>query len=77
MDFFDIPTFVGSTPSHVTNKDTLVDIVFLDFIGDQVIKALNQIQTTKTYNAKTDLKDYTQILSNQVMGLYATKKWNP
>jgi len=77
MKYFKTPPYVGSTPSNISGNDTKVDIVFLDFIGNKVIDALNAIQKVKVYNSTTDLQNYTNILSNEVLGLYAMAKWNP
>jgi len=74
VKYFATPPFVGSTPS-ITDDDTKVDIVFLNVSRPHVIRALNAIQTSKKYS-DGDVHDHTQTLSNEVLGLYATKKWN-
>ncbi|KAH9855907.1 Metallo-dependent phosphatase-like protein [Lenzites betulinus] len=74
LPFFSSPDFIGSTPPNVTD-DTPVDLVFVDFIETQLIQTVNSLQTAKTYTT-ADVKSYTDVLSNAVLGLYAEKFWN-
>ncbi|KAI0828002.1 Metallo-dependent phosphatase-like protein [Trametes gibbosa] len=74
LPFFASPDFIGSAPPNVTD-DTPVDLVFVDFIAAQLIETVNGLQTAKTYTA-ADVKAYTDVLSNAVLGLYAQKFWN-
>lgn len=57
------------------SDDTPIDLVFVDFIQTQLIQTLNGLQTATTYT-KADVKTYTPVLSNAVLGLYAQKFWN-
>ncbi|KIK61122.1 hypothetical protein GYMLUDRAFT_43217 [Collybiopsis luxurians FD-317 M1] len=80
---FSIPDFIGSnnpSGSNVTNS-TLVDLVFVDFIEDQLLEVLNQVESqVNGQNAKTfttaDVQSYTDVLANAVLGLYAEHAWN-
>ncbi|KAH9018809.1 Metallo-dependent phosphatase-like protein [Lactarius deliciosus] len=74
LPFFGSPAFIGSTPPAGSN-DTAIDLVFVDFIGKQVVQVLNKLQTAKTYTS-ADIKSYTPILLNEVLGLFAEAKWN-
>jgi len=50
----------------------------LDFIASDVITILNQITVGtggKTFTT-ADIKSYTDILTNEVFGIYAQAKWN-
>ena len=57
------------------SDDTPIDLVFVDFIEDQLLGVLNSVQTAKNYT-EADVKSYTPILANAVLGLYAQLKWN-
>ncbi len=72
--FFDSPDFVGSNPPNVTD-DTPIDLVFINFIEDQLLETLNSVQSEKTYT-DADVSSYSPITANQVLGLFAQKDWN-
>ncbi len=72
--FFSSPDFIGSDPPSVSD-DTPIDLVFVDFIESQLIQTLNGLQTATTYTT-ADVKSYTPVLSNAVLGLYAQKFWD-
>ena len=72
--FFSSPDFIGSDAPAVSD-DTAVDLVFVDFIENQLLETLNGLQSDKTY-AKSDVLSYSDVLSNAVLGLYAEKYWN-
>ncbi|KAI9441822.1 Metallo-dependent phosphatase-like protein [Lactarius indigo] len=74
LPFFGSPAFIGSTPPAGGN-DTAIDLVFVDFIGSQVVQVLNKLQTAKVYTS-ADIKSYTPILLNEVLGVFAEAKWN-
>ncbi|KAG6875544.1 hypothetical protein C0992_003402 [Termitomyces sp. T32_za158] len=74
MPFFDVPDFISSN-SPAVSDDTPIDLVFLDFIGSQLIQILNTLQREKVYTmADADL--YTSVLTNEVLGIYAQSAWN-
>jgi hypothetical protein len=80
LPFFDSPDFVGSpvplVPSPaVPTSDSPIDLVFLDFIAPQVLPLLNTLQTAKVYST-ADVQSYTDIATNEVLGLYAQQAWN-
>lgn len=72
--FFDSPDFIGSNPPNVTD-DTPIDLVFINFIEDQLLETLNSVQSVKTYT-DADVSSYSPITANQVLGLFAQKDWN-
>ncbi|EGG11964.1 uncharacterized protein MELLADRAFT_32752 [Melampsora larici-populina 98AG31] len=72
LPVYDPPEYVG-TPLPPDAEE--VDVVFYDFISSFALKALNKVQSTKTYT-KADLLPYVDILGNQMFGLYAQQKWN-
>ncbi|PSS37383.1 hypothetical protein PHLCEN_2v773 [Hermanssonia centrifuga] len=74
LPFYDSPDFIASNPPNVSN-DTLIDLVFVDFIEDQLLEILNAVQTGKTYT-DADVSLYTPILANAALGLYAQEAWN-
>ncbi|KAI0629441.1 Metallo-dependent phosphatase-like protein [Trametes polyzona] len=74
LPFHSTPDFIGSDPPNVTD-DTPVDLVFVDFIETQLLETVNALQSEKKY-VKDDVKPYTDVLSNAVLGLYAQKYWN-
>jgi hypothetical protein len=57
------------------SNDALVDLVFVDFISNQLLEILNSIQTYKKYT-RADMQSYSPILSNEALGLYAQAAWN-
>jgi len=71
---YDIPDFIGSNAPNVTD-DTSIDLVFVDFIEEQLLGLLNGLQSEKKYT-DSDVKPYSDIVSNQILGLYAQQKWS-
>ncbi|KNE89589.1 hypothetical protein PSTG_16952 [Puccinia striiformis f. sp. tritici PST-78] len=73
---FSKPDYVGTALPSSTDK---VDVVFFDFITHFSLNALNtlgaRLHPTRTYTMK-DVQKYTDIESNQVLGIYAHQKWN-
>ncbi|SJL03469.1 related to 5^ nucleotidase [Armillaria ostoyae] len=74
LPFYSIPDFVGSIPPDVSN-DTLIDFVFVDYVGDQVVETLNIVQSDKEYTSG-DVGTYSTVQTNEVMGIYAQHAWN-
>jgi len=74
IPFYDIPDFIGSNAPNVTD-DTPIDLVFVDFIEEQLLGILNGLQSEKKYT-DSDVKPYSDIVSNQILGLYAQQKWS-
>ena len=54
---------------------TPIDLVFVDFIEDQLLGILNTVQTAKKYT-EADVQSYTPVLATEVLGLYAQQAWN-
>jgi hypothetical protein len=74
LPFFDSPDYIGSSPP--TGSDDLpIDLVFIEFIGSLVLEVLNGLQTTKNYTMAGVLP-YTEARLNEVLGVFATAKWN-
>jgi len=68
------PEYIGSNPPSVSD-DTLIDLVFLEFIESTVLKILNRLQTSVNYTS-ADVKSYTNTTTNVVLELYAQQAWN-
>jgi hypothetical protein len=74
LPFFTSPNYIGSSPP-TGSDNTTIDLVFIDFIGSLVIKTLNGLQTSKNYTM-ADVVSYTGTHLNEVLGVFATVKWN-
>ncbi|KAF7311518.1 Metallophos domain-containing protein [Mycena kentingensis (nom. inval.)] len=74
LAFNEIPDFVGSAPPDVSD-DTLVDLVFVDFIETQLLEILNSVQSDKAYTT-ADVAKYTDVLATEMLGMYAQHAWN-
>lgn len=57
------------------SNDTQIDLVFINFIEDQLLEILNEVQSDKTYT-DDDVLSYSPLLANVVLGYYAQKYWN-
>ncbi|KAF8058688.1 Metallo-dependent phosphatase-like protein [Lyophyllum atratum] len=74
LAFNPVPDFVASKPPNVSD-DTTIDLVFVDFIESQLLSILNSVQNVKTYT-KADVTQYSPVLTNQALGIYAQAAWN-
>ncbi|KAH9935239.1 Metallo-dependent phosphatase-like protein [Epithele typhae] len=75
LPFFVVPDFIGSdAPADASDSDP-IDLVFVDFIEDRVLEILNKLQKDKTYTT-ADVHQYSNLLSSEVLGVYAEKFWN-
>ncbi|TFY74337.1 hypothetical protein EWM64_g9675 [Hericium alpestre] len=74
LPFFSSPDFVSSKPPNVTD-DTPIDLVFIDFIADQLLQVLSSLGSGTNYT-EADVLSYSPTLSNAVLGLYAQEAWN-
>jgi hypothetical protein len=74
LPFYHVPDFIGSA-SHELPNATPIDLVFVDFIQAQMLQVLNSIQTSKNFT-KSDISQYSPILINKILGLYAKQEWN-
>nr|GAT59669.1 predicted protein [Mycena chlorophos] len=74
LAFYDIPDFIGSAAPNVSD-DTVIDLVFVDFIESQLIGILNSVQSDKVYTM-ADVLPYTDVLATEILGIYAQAKWN-
>ncbi|THH29550.1 hypothetical protein EUX98_g4639 [Antrodiella citrinella] len=74
LPFFSTPDFIASNAPNVTD-DTPIDLVFVDFIEDQLLGILNAVQTNQTFT-EADVQSYTDVLASAVLGLFAEKAWN-
>lgn len=54
---------------------TPIDLVFVNFIEDQLLEILNEVQTEKTYT-DADVLTYSPVLADAVLGLFAQQVWN-
>ena len=55
--------------------DAPVDLVFTNFIQDQVLATVNALQSDYTYT-DADVHSYTDVLTNAILGIYAQHYWN-
>jgi len=73
---FDQPDYIGTVLPPAADK---VDVVFFSFITKFSLAALNSLaarsDSSRRYTVK-DVRKYTEIESNQVLGLYALDKWH-
>lgn len=74
LPYYSVPDYIASTMPNVTN-DTPIDLVFVDFIEADVIALLNKLQKTTNYTT-SDVQQYSPILANAALGLYAQSAWN-
>jgi hypothetical protein len=72
----DLPDYLPSNPPTDVDPDApIIDLVFTDFVQDDVLSILNQIQNDTTYTAD-DVGSYSSCELNCVLGLYAQQAWN-
>lgn len=85
LPFFSAPDFIGSltVPDNTTSSSPSgsdpVDLVFINFIADQVIETLNDASSSMGGSTKyneSDVQSYTPILANQILELFASAAWN-
>jgi len=74
LPFYSSPAFIASDPPQVSDE-TEIDLVFVDFIEQQLLGILNTLQSSKNYTAE-DVQPYSPYLMNQVLGVYAQQAWN-
>ncbi|KAG2138338.1 Metallo-dependent phosphatase-like protein [Suillus clintonianus] len=74
LPYYTAPYYIGSNPPNVT-ADTPIDLVFLDYLGKEIIGILNSLQKEKNYTMN-DISLYSPTLTNEVLGLYARAMWN-
>lgn len=70
---YSTPPFIGSSPG---NSDNL-DLVFGSFIRDSVLQMVNMLNAgTKPNVTEADVKPYSKLLANEILGVFAHLKWN-
>jgi hypothetical protein len=74
LPFFSTPDFIASDAPDVSD-DTPIDLVFVDFIEDQLLSILNSVQTEKKF-AESDVQSYSPFLASELLGLFAERMWN-
>lgn len=74
LPYHRVPAFIQSRAPDVS-PDTPIDLIFVDFIEKQLVGILNRLQTDKAY-ASSDVQEYSKILTNEVLGVYAQAAWN-
>jgi hypothetical protein len=55
--------------------DTPIDVVFLNYLGEEIIPILNKLQKNKNYTMD-DVSSYSPVLTDDILGLYAQAMWN-
>jgi len=73
LPYFDSPEFISSTPP-AGGDDTEIDLVFVNFIGGEVLEVLNGLQTARKYTS-ADVSAYSPVLLDTVLGEFASAKW--
>jgi len=74
LAYYDVPDFIASIPPQVAN-DAPIDLVFVDFIANQLLQILNSVQSAKMYTT-ADIQTYSPVLANAVLGVYAEHAWS-
>ena len=75
QSFYNVPDFIGTDAPAGVADDEPIDLVFVDFIEEQLLQLLNSLQSTNTYMT-ADVQVYSSVLGTAVLGLYAQKYWN-
>ena len=76
MPAYSAPDYIASDePEGVTSDDSELDLVFLDYIQEDVLEILNEVQSETTYT-DADVASYSDLLTNEVLGVYAQQAWN-
>jgi hypothetical protein len=71
------PPFIGSPPPSVPDHDNSIDLVFADFIRDSVLQVVNTLNAGSKPNVtEADVKKYSELLMDEVLGVYAKAVWN-
>ncbi|PFH52207.1 hypothetical protein AMATHDRAFT_2449 [Amanita thiersii Skay4041] len=74
LPFYEYPDFIGSEAPALPDN-TLIDLIFVRFVKDQLLEILNSLQTRKRYT-ESDIEQYSPVLVNAVWGIYAQATWN-
>ncbi|KIK45387.1 hypothetical protein CY34DRAFT_801759 [Suillus luteus UH-Slu-Lm8-n1] len=74
LPYYTSPYYIGSSPPNVT-ADTPIDVVFLNYLGKEIISILNRLQKDKNYTMN-DVSLYSPTLTDEILGLYAQAMWN-
>lgn len=74
LPFYNVPIYIGSNPPNVT-PDAPIDLVFINYLGKQIVGILNSLQKDKTYTMDHVLS-YSPTLTSDMLGMYAEAKWN-
>jgi hypothetical protein len=74
MPYHAPPAYIAS-PAPSVAPNASIDLVFLDFIQPDMLRFLNRAQSTRTYTP-ADVARYSDVLSNEVLGLYARMVWS-
>ncbi|KAG1775218.1 Metallo-dependent phosphatase-like protein [Suillus placidus] len=74
LPYYTAPYYIGSNPPNVT-ADTPIDVVFLNYLGKEIIDILNSLQKDKNYTMN-DVSSYSPTLTDEILGLYALAMWN-
>jgi hypothetical protein len=75
LAFHSVPDFIVSDPPANVKDTDPIDLVFVDFIQAQLLTTLNTLQTERNFTA-SDVSLYSELLANQVLGVFAQSAWN-
>jgi len=70
LPFYNIPDFIVSYPPPNVTDESPTDLVFVDFIEDQLLDTLNSVQSDKNYTS-ADVSKYSNLLIHHVLGVFA------
>ncbi|KAG2142264.1 Metallo-dependent phosphatase-like protein [Suillus bovinus] len=74
LPYYSVPDYIGSNPPNATD-DTVIDLIFVDFIEAEVLTILNSLQNAQNYTT-ADVSLYSPTLADAALGLYAQAAWN-
>jgi hypothetical protein len=74
LPYYSIPDYAAS-PMPAVADSALIDLVFVDFIGTDAVRLLNQVQNATIF-VDADVKSYSDLLIYEVLSSYAQIAWN-
>lgn len=75
LPFHSIPDFIVSDPPTNVKDTDPIDLVFVDFFEAQLLTTLNTLQKERNFTA-SDVSRYSELLLDQVLGVFAQSAWN-
>ena len=75
IPFVSVPDYVASPVTRPVGDDDKIDVIFVDFIGKELVRILNGIQTERVYSTD-EIVDYADVTTQDMYPLYAKAEWN-